>query len=172
MPNKRSVHALPQSRSRQCSIYRASNVRPRDAIEALSRAMIPNKRHRGITGGEKKLPSLYQWRPPIRSSVWSGGCLASFLRSRPDQSSLGPIFSALRNGPLIWHGRLLSRLSVPGLNDAWPANTRWHLSHLPPMQDKRTQGSVSRTAPEEPAQPSPSREARPVSFDPLRSVAS
>ncbi|PTB35830.1 hypothetical protein M441DRAFT_294676 [Trichoderma asperellum CBS 433.97] len=94
----------------------------------------------------------------------------SSLQARPVQPE--PHLLRSRNGPLIWHGLLFSRLSVPGLYDYWPANTRWHLSHLPPMQDKRTQGFVSWTASEEPARPSPSREARPVSFDLLRSVAS
>ncbi|UKZ95869.1 uncharacterized protein TrAFT101_010681 [Trichoderma asperellum] len=94
MPNKRSVHAIPQTRSRQFSIYRASNVRLRDAIEALSRAMIPNKRHRGITGGEKNCRIFISGALRYVQSGVEGGWLASFLRSRPDQSNLSPIFSA------------------------------------------------------------------------------
>lgn len=119
---KKSFHAIPQSRSRRFSIYRESKVRLystqlriQDAIEALSRAMIPNKRHRGITGGEKNCRVFISGAPSDKfSSEWRMVGFGSSL-----QASLGPIFSALRNGPLIYHGMgfFSADLSVPGLYD-------------------------------------------------------
>lgn len=104
--------------------------------------MIPIKRRRGITGGEKTAVSLSVAPSDkfAQSRVEEDVGLVSSLQARR-----GPIFSALTNGPLICHGLVASSaitVSVLLVVRLMASQHTMALSHPPLVQDKRRQGVV------------------------------